>query len=306
MQTDAPIAEGPRTEECKADFSDIYLQPDPRAYYRTLGALDYQIPRVALPVFEAALAARNGRSGSAGGHDQRVILDLCCSYGVNAALLRCGMGPDAPDPLTVERRYTDSRLSQLSSSDIIAADKAYYSGRRRDLTLLGLDASTPAITYAVKTGLLDDAWAENLESEAPSTKLATGIRDVDMVISTGGVGYVGRPTFEQILKAVERPGELWLVIFVLRVFDYGPIIDLLADHGLVTDRLPVTFRQRRFANDEEREAALRDVEHQGLNAEGREADGWFHANCFVSRPQADADRLSALDLWKAAQQKVGR
>ena len=300
MQNDATLTDGPLTEECKADFSDIYTQPDPRAYYRTLGALDYQIPRVALPVFEAALAARRPRSGAAGEGGHQVVLDLCCSYGVNAALFRCGSGLNSADPLSVEKRYTDPRLSRLSPAEILAADKAFYSGRRPELKLLGLDASEPAIRYAVEAGLLDHAWAEDLESGRPSSGLAAGIRDVDMLISTGGVGYVGRPTFEQILKTVERPGDLWLVVFVLRVFDYGPIADLLADHGLITERLPVTFRQRRFANEEEREAALRDVENQGLNPEGREADGWFHANCFVSRPPAEAARISVLDLWRAS------
>jgi len=30
--------------EAKANFDDIYNLPDPRRYYRTLGALDYRIP----------------------------------------------------------------------------------------------------------------------------------------------------------------------------------------------------------------------------------------------------------------------
>ena len=35
----------------RADFSQLYVQPDPRMYYRVLGGLDYTIPHLAHPVF---------------------------------------------------------------------------------------------------------------------------------------------------------------------------------------------------------------------------------------------------------------
>src|SRR3546814_7778219 len=65
----------------KADFSAIYVQPDPRAYFRTLGALGYVIPHLARPVFDQLIEARQRAKG--GG--PITVLDLGCSYGVNAA-----------------------------------------------------------------------------------------------------------------------------------------------------------------------------------------------------------------------------
>ena len=43
--------------ETKAKFDDIYDAPDPRAYYATLDALDYQIPTNAKPVFRKIMSA---------------------------------------------------------------------------------------------------------------------------------------------------------------------------------------------------------------------------------------------------------
>src|SRR3546814_7020588 len=68
----------------KADFSAIYVQPDPRAYFRTLGALGYVIPHLARPVFDQLIEARQRAKG--GG--PITVLDLGCSYGVNAALMK--------------------------------------------------------------------------------------------------------------------------------------------------------------------------------------------------------------------------
>src|ERR1019366_4640724 len=59
------LDDGALTGDRKADFTRIYNQPDPRAYFRTLNDLEYQVPQQALPIFEAVLAAavrrRSGR-----------------------------------------------------------------------------------------------------------------------------------------------------------------------------------------------------------------------------------------------------
>ena len=116
-----------------------------------------------------------------------------------------------------------------------------------------------------------------------------GLRDSGLVVCTGGVGYMGPPTFERIAAAVGEPQDLWLAVFVLRVFDYAEIAATLARHGLVTERVPgVTFPQRRFADRDEAQAALHDVTERGLDPEGKEADGWYHADCWLTRPAAAA------------------
>lgn len=253
----------------KADFTDVYRQTDPRAYYAALAPLDYQVAQHARPVVQAALAA----SG------KHTVLDVCCSYGINAALLR--------HEVTWEQLAAHyAGLDGLRPIDVARADLRYFGARRmhRAPRVLGLDVSEQAVGYAERVRLLERGFPENLEERAPSTELAAGLRDVGVVLCTGGVGYVGARTFGRLLEAVPHPETLWVVAFVLRVFDYTGIADVLGRHGLVTERLPGTYPQRRFADPQEQAAAVRDVRRRGLDPAGREAGGWFHAECFVSRP----------------------
>ncbi len=270
----------PLTQDRKADFTDIYLRPDPRAYYRTLGTLDYQIPQRALPVFDTVLNALPDQGAS------KTVVDLCSSYGINAALLRHEVDLDG-----LTARYLEPELAAASPEELLTADQQLFAepARRPELAVVGLDAAQPAIDYAVDAGLLADGWAENLETTEPSTELAKGVAKADLIISTGGVGYVGARTFEKLLECIDDAENLWLAIFVLRVFDYSDIADLLSEYGLVTERFDgLTFPQRRFADAAEQQAAIHDVQMRGLDPSGKEADGWFHADCFLSRPAAAA------------------
>lgn len=281
------MTDGTLTGDRKADFTDIYRAPDPRGYFHALRPLGYQVPRHAAPVVDAVLAAsaRNGRT--------RTVLDVCCSYGINAALLRHDVGLE-----DLSLRYTDSALASLTSGQMVDLDRAYFARALRPDAprVLGLDVSEPAIEYGVRTGVMRWGWAEDLESDEPSPWLRSGIADVGLVVCTGGVGYIGERTFGGLLDCVRNPGDLWLVVFVLRVFPYDRVAATLAEYGLVTERLPGTFPQRRFADREEQDAAVHDVELLGLDPAGKEADGWYHADCYVTRPAAVAAREPIGDL----------
>jgi hypothetical protein len=286
MRDDSPLVEDwpvgarrPLTAERKTDFGSIYTRPDPREYFRVLNGLDYQIPHQALPVFRAVLAASRDEGGN------RTVLDVCCSYGINSALLF-----SREDPFAVTARYADPRLAAMTAPELAESDFSRYVTGSRDLRVVGLDTSEAAIRYATRAGLLAAGWTEDLESSAPSASLAAGIADVGLIICTGGVGYIGYRTFGRLLAALPSPEDLWLTVFVLRVFDYAPIAALLGAYGLVTEKLPGTFRQRRFADAAEREACLHDVKLRGLDPSGKEADGWYHADCFLTRPAAAAAR----------------
>jgi hypothetical protein len=283
------VPDAPLIGTSKANFDDIYTQPDPRRYYNVLSRLDYQIPRRALPVFQAVLEASRRD-----GHN-RTVLDVCCSYGINSVQL---FAPD--DSQSAAAWYAGRDAARLSTAELAEADRRRYAGRQGGLTVLGLDASAPAIGYARRAGLLTWGWAEDLETRDASPELVAGIMDVGLIISTGGVGYVGRRTFGRMLRAVRDPENLWLAIFVLRVFDYTPIADLLGSYGLVTENLGMTFRQRRFADDAEQQAAIHDVRRRGLDPAGKEASGWYHAECFLTRPAVEAARVPAPALLAPA------
>ena len=126
----------------------------------------------------------------------------------------------------------------------------------------------------VAAGLLVNGWAENLETDPASTDLADDLDNVDVVICTGGIGYITERTLAQVVRP--RPGRPapWLAAFVLRQYSYEPISSALSQHGMVTEQLHGTsFPQRRFASDSERESALRAVTERGLDPSGYEDSG---------------------------------
>ena len=268
----------------KACFDDIYTQEDPRRYYAALRPLDYQIPQHASQVVRSLLRRRSG---------PETIVDLCCSYGVNAALF-------AHD-LTLEDLFEHyaAEVDTANRAELLAHDRAFFAAHRRPDAprTIGLDQSAPAIAYACATGQLDAGFAEDLETNDPSVELRAAVAGSTMITVSGGVGYIGYRTFERVVGAAARPP--WVVALVLREVSYEPIIETLEGFGLVTERLPQrTFRQRRFADREEADAALKRVDALGLSPAGKEDTGYYHAELFVSRPadQAEQPLEDLLDL----------
>lgn len=261
----------------KANFDDIYAQDDPRAYFAALGALDYMIPDLAAPILKQLLLARRGENGA-----RLTVLDVGCSYGINAALHRHPLNFQ-----TLRRRYTHREITQLSSKQLERLDRNYYAswpeiGQAR---FIGLDRSGPAIEYACDVGLHEAGIAADLENDPLTAEQREVVQRADVLLSTGCIGYVTDRTYRQLLAATRAP---WIISFVLRMFSYEPMARLFAEHGLVTERLAgVTFSQRRFRDEQEFAHTLRVLRDSGVATEGIESQGLFHAELFVSRPEAD-------------------
>jgi hypothetical protein len=269
--------------ENKTDFSNLYTSKDPRSYFKFLGELDYIIPHLAQPVFQQLIAAR------AQTQDEPVtVLDLGSSYAVNGALIKYAVGYEA-----LRERYTAPALQGLTSEELLELDRAFFSAwpKRRNVRVIALDISENAVRYAQGCGAADLGLAIDLESRDPTPEEAEALSGVDLIVSTGCVGYVTKKTFDRLAR-VTRPGRVpWVVSFVLRMFPYDQIEATLAAQGLETEMFEgATFVQRRFANRAEMEATILAVEQRGLDTRGREAGGLFHANLFVSRPPAEIER----------------
>ena len=262
----------------KANFDNIYDQPDPRAYFSVLGALDYMIPDVAEPVIRQILRAEQKRNGR-----PPTVLDVGCSYGINAVVHRF--------PLSFRHlrlRYANPNMAAVDPEELAQFDRHYYNswphiGAAR---FVGLDVSAPAVRYAASVGLLDAGVIANFEADAPRPEDRRALSEVDVVLSTGCVGYVTEKTFAAILDSTDRPP--WVVSFVLRMFPYETIAAVLAERGLVTEKLAgATFVQRRFRDLTEFSSCLATLEKLGLDTAGLEAEGRFQAELFVSRPRED-------------------
>ena len=280
-----------QANERKADFDDIYDCVDPRPYYSTLRRLDYQIPQNAKPRFQEIFDHfRRVR-----GRDALRVLDVGCSYGINAGLLKYGL-----ELAALYEHYCSRSVAGLTPSELRRQDRRFFAAEHSsdELEVLGLDAAAQAVDYAKDVGLLDTGVAANLEESSLDDSTIAELAGYDIIISTGSVGYVTGATFERLLAVCDASQPPWVVCFVLRMFPYGDIEEVLARHGLATAReTDRTFIQRRFADRDEQSAVIAQLESCGIAVDGLEGEGCFHAELFVSMPAEElrVARLRFLD-----------
>ena len=146
----------------KADFDDVYSARTPHAYLRAMLENDYCISQLMGPYFAAAaelLRHRNGR-----GETVR-MLDVGCSYGIGAMTVKFGhsfsdmaafFAADAPEDY--------GRCVQATRRWLEAAPS------RKDLHVVGLDTSKPALRFARDASLIQSA---NLAYNCDGSRNAT-------------------------------------------------------------------------------------------------------------------------------------
>ena len=272
----------------KANFDQIYDREDPREYFNTLGAFDYCVPQHGQRVFrELAGALRDGGRGDEG--DGLGVVDVCCSYGINAALLKHDTTLD-----DLYARYGSAEVAALSGEELAESDAEFYGERRTGGApkVVGVDVAPNAVSYGVRSGLLDEGFAENLEENEPTPALGRAVAGANLLTVTGGVGYVSERTFGKLIdRAADGPrGRVpWVAAFALRWVSYEEISDVLSGYGLVTEKLSGhTFTQRRFTDDAERDYVLSELSNMGVDPAGKEDGGWYHADFYLSRPADEA------------------
>ncbi|WP_433337637.1 class I SAM-dependent methyltransferase [Spirillospora sp. CA-294931] len=271
----------------KISLDHIYTQPDPRAYFGTLRKLDYYIPQVARPHFaELIQEYREIREVPS-----PTVLDLGCSYGINAALLRCGASMDE-----LYERYCDGDAAAQTRGGLLARDRELVQSRDRPrrARFLGLDSSGDALSYALGAGFIDGAVNADLEENDLTGAQREELSGTDLVISTGCVGYVTEKTIIRVVEAQDGH-KPWMAHFVLRMFPFAPVADRLAEAGYETVHREGLFKQRRFATSQEQTLVLDSLSDAGVDPAGLETDGWLYAQLYVSRP-VDTDARTIIDL----------
>ncbi len=255
----------------KTSFDHIYTEPDPRPYFRTLRALDYHLPQLAKPYFAKLIAE----------HGARTVLDVGCSYGVNAALYRCDTTMDE-----LYAHYAGNEAAGLDRAALLDRDRALAT--TRDVAFLGLDVAAPALAYAREAGFLDEAVHADLEHNEPTERHSAVLGRADLVVSTGCIGYVTERTITRLagLPGGRRPA---MAHFVLRMFSYEPVADGLAALGYDTTGVAGVFRQRRFASAQEQEQILDALRTAGVEPHELEIAGWLCAGLYLSRPTETVD-----------------
>jgi hypothetical protein len=274
----------------KTNFEVIYDLEDPREYFNTLGRFDYCIPQHGQRVFSELIEARRAERSSSNGtvEGRTKVVDVCCSYGVIAALLKHEIVID-----DLYARYRSGEVAGLSSEELARADAAFYGERMKEGApeVVGVDVARNAVSYGLRSGVLDAGFAENLEEEEPTEDLRRAVSGADLLTITGGVGYISERTFERLLESMAgEEGRLpWIAVFALRWVSYDDISEILSSFGYVTEKLAGhTFTQRRFTGAEEREYVLEELAEMDVDTTGREDKGWYHANFYLSRPVEEA------------------
>ena len=268
-------------ETGKIVLDDIYNQPTPIQYYTELSRLDYCIPERAQPLLEQVIAARRSENGD----DELKIVDVGCSYGVNAALIK-----HEHSISELASHYREAVAQGLERDDLIATDREFYAEPDNQTVIVGVDASRNAIDYAVEAGIIDDGIAADFERSAPNARQLKQLDGADLIISTGCYGYISERTLDHLLDAANGSTP-WMAHFVLRMFDYDAAAESLAERGYVTRQIGLPVRQRRFADDAERAHVLDNLAERGIDPEGREADGWYYAQLHLSCPEQEAGPL---------------
>jgi carnitine O-acetyltransferase len=258
-------------DDGKAHLDHLYTEPDPRTYFRTLRKFDYLIPQLAKPRFARLVDELRSLDPSRGAV---TVLDIGCSYGINAALLRCSLSMD-----DLYERY--GMAGPVSRDELVSRDRA-LPRTGLDVRFVGLDVSRPALDYAHRAGFVDVPVLADLESTDPTPDQRAALAGADLAISTGCIGYVTERTLARIVRMADRPP--WMAHFVLRMYPFEPIAACLSGLGYTTTRVEQVFRQRRFASPEEQAQVLDTLSGLGLDPSGLEADGWLYAQLFISRP----------------------
>jgi hypothetical protein len=278
--------------EGKTNLDHIYTQTDPRPYFSTLKPLHYIIPEQAKSIFEALC-----ETIAADRPDEQVtVVDVGCSYGINGALLKYDISMD-----DLYRRYGSQEANNLTRAEMLSRDREMLDScpQNEHFNVIGLDTSEEAVHYAMEAGYLDQGIVANLEQRELPPREAEIIQDADMIISTGCVGYITKKTFLSLLKPFKTNPLPWVASFVLRMFPYDSIIHELDGKGLLTEKLlEHEFVQRDFVSDEEKSHAIQRLKEIEIDPAGKEAEGKYYADFFLSRPEEEIEENPLSDILK--------
>lgn len=266
----------------KANMDYIYDQPDPRAYSRELEKLGYAIPGNAKPIFRQLISHLQRRHGGT-----VRVLDIGCSYGVNAALLKHNMSMEE-----LYDHWGRAVLRDLAPVEVARSDLQFFDELEgsEDISITGLDQAESAVAYGLQAGLLDKGLAVNLEIDPVPDAAKANLALVDLVTSTGCVGYVTEKSFEGLLPFITQVRLPWISNFVLRMFPFDAIDECLREWGYVTEKLEgATFVQRRFDTALEQQEVIEKLHERGLDPTNKESNGQLLAEFFLSRPAQEVE-----------------
>lgn len=260
----------------KKDFSDIYEQKYPAPYLEEMKNLEYRISDQTKPLYKH-LAERLVN------YTKRPvkILDLGSSYGINSALLTHELIMSELDEFFVENNPNPSiKTTQNFFDDLPNNDP--------NLEFYLVDTSSPALDFAEKAGLCEDSFCVNLEKEKIPYNLKQIMPDIDLIISTGCVGYIGWKSFAKIFENIgEDRSPLPIFAFtLLRIFQLDDIERIFRENSfeLIKTRIG-PLKQRRFYDEHEMKNTVELLKSRNIDTKNLEQTGYYFADFYVGGPK---------------------
>ena len=285
----------------KHDFSPLYNRPDPRAYYQALRPLDYCLPAFACLIFLRCaewLARLRDKPGIK-------VVDLCCGYGVNGALLRHEVELDE-----LYSRYDDPEHTATPHETLRGHDRKFFAEREQDSPIdeiVGVDIADRALDYAEDVGLIDTGVAVDLEKDSLPDDLREHLADADLITVTGGIGYLSKNTIRRIYEATAEDARPWFAGFPLRTTRFDSFETELDRFELETEIWQgSSFPQRQFTDEAEEKAIRHELTLVDADPANEVTDGYLHAELRISRPPGDIERVPLARLVPSPSAPAGK
>lgn len=265
----------------KKDFTNIYTQKTPYSYLKEMQILQYRIADHTKPLYLSLAEQLYEKL-------QRPInvLDIGSSYGINSALMKHDL---------VMSELDDFFLAKDEPS--ITQTKQFFEKQSQNdhLNFYQIDISNPDLVFSENSGLCEKGICINLETD--NSKLAKELPDVDLIIATGCIGYIGYKAFSNLFEVIKNqkayssisePQNITPIFAfsVLRMFDMEEIKKTFDYYGyslINSDIEPIP--QRQFSDDGEHHQTLSLLDSKGIDTKKYEDDGHFYADFYVASPK---------------------
>ncbi len=279
--------EGAPGQKIVTIYDDIYDLPDCRSYYRAMHHAGFRTAHFASAAFRAVLTEVKRLRGL----DQANILDFASGYGIAPQLMRFGVSLE-----DVLSRYIEPWFDDATTEAVIEKDRDWLSEHVRpgqSDEYAGIDIAGRALDYGKAAGIYNEAFAENLQDDAPSDALADWLSKTDLIVECGSVAHMLPGALGKMLKAsVER--RPWIATAPIRGNDTAQALEMMQDHGYNVVALDMPpFRHRRFSSDDEQARAIDNAQARGHDTKGYEDTGFFHAQVYLARPQTEVTDIAS-------------
>lgn len=208
------------------------------------------------------------------------ILDLGSSYGINSALMNYELVMGELDDFFVNHGSPSINETQNFFDEL--------PNKNPKFEFYLVDTSSPALEFAKKSGLCQDSFCVNMEKENISPQFAQTLNKIDLIISTGCIGYVGWKSFEKLFDFIEKYSRSPLPVFaftVLRIFPMDEIENIFEKNNFKLVKTKVgPLRQRRFYSDDEMKKSVDLLNKRGIDTSGLEEKGYYFADFYVGGP----------------------